>query len=135
MILLCSKCLTAHGRERAFTSNNPDTAIAWKDVYVAIVQHYNSRHPKTADRVNEKISKLLMLVEGYVRISEFAEIPEDQDELLDQMEEMEDAIMEAIGYETEEEPDEGAEGADIVDKTAKIDTIAIIDSVDSEDMA
>jgi hypothetical protein len=117
MTLLCSKCLSAHGRERAFTSNNPDIAVAWKEVYVSLNQHYHSRHPKTADRVDDKIAKLVMLVEGYTRISEFAEIPEGQDELLDQMEEMEDAILDAIGYENEEEETEGVTEVVDVPKT------------------
>jgi hypothetical protein len=108
MIINCKKC------NRPFTCNNHDDAIAYQTVYAALVQHYRIKHPKTTDRVDREVAETLLLVEGFLRISEYTD--DSNENVIDILDTMSTAIAQRLGFDVEDVDDE-EEDTEVTDDT------------------
>lgn len=82
---------------------------AWKEVYNKLGKHYEKDHPIVLKDHAVAVQRIASLMVGYLTITELTIVPEDQEWINGHMEKMQDMIMEAMGFDVEEEIDDNLE--------------------------
>lgn len=105
MTLKCGKC------PKTFTCTNHDVGIAFRQVYDSLNQHFHAAHPKTSARVDSDIEQLLIMVEIYSRVIEFADLGQLPENVENHLDSVGCLIASQLGFDIEEDEDnEESEG-------------------------
>lgn len=104
MKIKCTQC------NHPFESLIIDPEIAWKEVYTLLLKHVAKHHPKENQIAASEMQKVGLALVGFCTIATFCEIEEPAPKWLeDHITDMQDCIMQAIGFDPTDEDNEDSE--------------------------
>jgi len=107
MRIVCSKC----GEQ--FESLIVDRDLALKELETASSKHIHRRHKETYEQVAKAIAVCSVAIARLLHMTECVVIPEEEGYILEKIDEAQELVMMAIGYDPEEdEEDEDEEEGD-----------------------
>jgi hypothetical protein len=100
MIIFCSKC------EEKFESLIIDRKLAMKELVTKSMDHVRKKHREVFELLAMGIQKASTNLACYMHFDECVMIPEDERFIIEQIDEAQDMVMMAVGFDPTEEEEE-----------------------------
>jgi heterodisulfide reductase subunit C len=121
MRIICSKC------GEVFESLIIDKEIAYKEVFDKSCKHVVKNHHAMYMTMGKAVGVSVNALTSFMHLSEFVVIPESEVRIQALMEQAQEIVMTAVGFEREEDDEENDDGED-----SKLD-VGTIELPDEED--
>lgn len=100
MRIACVKC------GKPFESLIINQELAWKEIYGLALKHIMRQHNDVAAKLQGDVARLMVAASVYMTVSEALLVPEDEKFIAAHMEELQEVLMSAAGFDAEDIPDE-----------------------------
>lgn len=104
MLMLCSKC------GARFESLIVDRDLAFKEIMGVSMKHVQHRHKDMFNEMGKSMAICMAALSNFMHLSEFCIVPEEEEKIQDNMEQMQELVMVGIGFDPEEDEEDDNEG-------------------------